>query len=286
MNNIKQEEIFTDNIDEEEYTLQDCIDDLNNKKNIIKKDNKDIPGTWEYEAEQKRINELNIKKNKIKKVKKNIKLQDNFDKNINNINENLLKDYENFDIVIECNNNQLKRQNNHLDLNEMSIKELLTTDITDTIYDKPIYITTEIYDNFDLFNEDLDKYELILFINLIHSCGEQYDLIDDEDIHIKKNIKKFYLNEFQTYFNNKYKDNTVFINEMNRNIKKFNYHYDKIYPVSILKNDNPTEYNRLKKNKSNLKTQYRKYLEGHDINTLKNIPALKMMIYIIESVNI
>ena len=113
------------------------------------------------------------------------------------------------------------------------------------------------------------------------------ELFDEHfEIPVMKNYKKFYEGDFNTYFNNKYKDNSVLNNEIMSRIKLFNYHYDKIYPHNFNRVDNPTEYNKVSKNKSNLKTQYRKYLEGNDISTLNNIPALKMIIYIIENVEI
>jgi hypothetical protein len=118
-----------------------------------------------------------------------------------------------------------------------------------------------------------------------HEIVDKYELYDENnDIHIIKNYKKFYEGDFSTYFNKTYKDNSVLNNEIMSRIKQFNYHYDKIYPHNYNKNDNPKEYNKVSKNKSNLKTQYRKYLEGADMDTLNNIPALKMIVYIIDNI--
>jgi len=121
----------------------------------------------------------------------------------------------------------------------------------------------------------------------IEENQEKYALYDEEhDIYDIKKYKLFYDNEFTQYFNNKYKENSTIINDKMSRLNLFNYHYDKIYPHNYNKVDNPKEYNNVSKNKSNLKTQYRKYLDGEDISKLKNIPALKMIIYIIENVTI
>jgi len=137
---------------------------------------------------------------------------------------------------------------------------------------------------YDLYPEYEQKY---MNNNNNNNKIDEYELYDeDNDIHIIKNYKKFYEGDFNTYFNNKYKGNSQLNNEIMGRIKLFNYHYDKIYPHTFTKNDNPKEYNKVSKNKSNLKTQYKKYLEGEDINTLNNIPDLKMIIYIIDNVEI
>ena len=153
------------------------------------------------------------------------------------------------------------------------------------IYDdnRHIYLTEELLDSIvdkkeDYKVVDLNTYKLILFLNVCYDekNNEKYELFDEHfEIPVMKNYKKFYEGDFNTYFNNKYKDNSVLNNEIMSRIKLFNYHYDKIYPHNFNRVDNPTEYNKVSKNKSNLKTQYRKYLEGNDITTLNNIPALK-----------
>jgi len=276
---------MSDSYSEQDFTLEDALSMVKPKWNpdpVIT-----YKQTWEIEDEKKQIEkQKKIQKNKLKPKKDKPKLNINFHNDIKNIDEKIIKDYKYFEINIEISYQGLKRQENHLDLNDMSIDKMLDLyTIYDTIYDKEIYITNEIYENYDLLNDDIDKYELILFINSIKGfCKNIEELFDEDGMPIKKRIIKYYKEVFSPYFKKLYKNNFLISNDTMRNIKSFNYHYDKIYPNEYKKQDNPKEYNRLVKNKSNLKTQYRKYLEGADINELNNIPALKMMIYIIDTI--
>jgi len=233
-----------------------------------------------------------IKKKKVI-VKKPLK-PINFEYDVQTIED----DYKYFNINFQPTNNNLRRQMIDMDINKLSFKSLFQFESHDNFensyYNKHIYLTQEILDSIvdtDYKQKivDLNTYKLILFINICkcEELQEKYELYDEHfDIPVIKNYKKFYEGDFNTYFNNKYKDNSVLNNEIMSRIKLFNYHYDKIYPHNFNRIDQPTEYNKVSKNKSNLKTQYRKYLEGNDISTLNNIPALKMIIYIIENVEI
>ena len=239
-----------------------------------------------------------IEKVALKKVKQPLK-PINFEYNIKSIDE----DYKHFNIEYQPNTTKLKLQNNHLNLNKMNIKSLFQFEIhenfEDSYYNNYIYLTEEILNNLVEDNKqneinDIDTYKMILFINVCknysnpykHEIVDKYELYDENsDTYTFKNYKKFYEGDFSTYFNNRYKDNSVFNTDIMSRIKQFNYHYDKIYPHNYNKNDNPKEYNKVSKNKSNLKTQYRKLLEGADINTLNNIPALRMIVYIIENID-
>ena len=214
-----------------------------------------------------------IKKKKV--IVKKPSKPNNFEYDVQTIED----DYKYFNIDFEPKNSNIKYQEKFVELNKMSFKALFQFE----------------HHNFEKKEDykvvDLNTYKLILFLNVCYDekNNEKYELFDEHfEIPVMKNYKKFYEGDFNTYFNNKYKDNSVLslnIEIMSR-IKLFNYHYDKIYPHNFNRVDNPTEYNKVSKNKSNLKTQYRKYLEGNDISTLNNIPALKMIIYIIENVEI
>jgi len=218
----------------------------------------------------------------------------NFEYDVQDIQE----DYKYFNINYKPSNSNITFQERYVDINKMSLKALFQFENHDNFensnYRRHIYLTQQILDSIvdtDYKQKivDLNTYKLILFLNVCNNeeYSEKYDLYDeDHDIYVIKNYKKFYEGDFNTYFNNKYKDNSQLNNEIMSRIKLFNYHYDKIYPHNFNRVDNPTEYNKVSKNKSNLKTQYRKYLEGNDINTLNNIPALKMIIYIIDNVEI
>jgi len=220
----------------------------------------------------------------------------NFPASYEYIIDNIKEDYEYFNISFTPTKSKIKCQSRYLELSKMSFKALFQFEVyenfEDSYYNKSIYLTKEILDDITNNTKDivnLNLYKLLLFINIckVEENQEKYDLYDEEhDIYDIKKYKLFYDNEFTQYFNNKYKENSTIINEKMSRLNLFNYHYDKIYPHNYNKVDNPKEYNNVSKNKSNLKTQYRKYLEGEDISKLKNIPALKMIIYIIENVNI
>tara|TARA_R110002012_G_scaffold10277_3_gene47395 strand:+ start:324 stop:971 length:648 start_codon:yes stop_codon:yes gene_type:complete len=211
---------------------------------------------------------------------------------MDSINKYIQEDYEHFNIDISSTKSKLKYQERNLKINKLSFVELFESikskDYTSSIYDRSIYLTQDILDAFikDDNIVDIEKYRIILFINSIKGgdADEEYELIDEETDEPKFNKFKSYKKIFDDYFDKRYKEKTIIDNEyiMSR-LHIFNYHYDKIYPHEFNKKDNPVEYNKVSKNKSNLKTQYKKYLEGEDINTLKNIPALKMMIYIIQN---
>tara|TARA_R110002126_G_C10438706_1_gene498753 strand:- start:385 stop:1161 length:777 start_codon:yes stop_codon:yes gene_type:complete len=232
-----------------------------------------------------------IKKKKV--IVKKPSKPNNFEYDVQTIED----DYKYFNIDFEPKNSNIKYQEKFVELNKMSFKALFQFEhhnFENSNYNRHIYLTEEILDSIvdkkeDYKVVDLNTYKLILFLNVCYDekNNEKYELFDEHfEIPVMKNYKKFYEGDFNTYFNNKYKDNSVLNNEIMSRIKLFNYHYDKIYPHNFNRVDNPTEYNKVSKNKSNLKTQYRKYLEGNDISTLNNIPALKMIIYIIENVEI
>ena len=83
---------------------------------------------------------------------------------------------------------------------------------------------------------------------------------------------------------NKKTNNTEYNLQKNmKDLKLFDYHYNIIFPCDCDKNDDAQLYNKLKKNKSNLRTQYRRYLEGIPLDKCKDIPKLTMMIYIINN---
>ena len=236
-----------------------------------------------------------IEKVALKKVKQPLK-PINFEYNIKSIDE----DYKHFNIQFQPSANNIRRQDIDCNVKNMKFKSLFQfeshNNFEDSYYNRFIYLTEDILNNLIEDNQqkeinDIDTYKLILFINVCknytsdNEIVDKYELYDETcDIHVIKNYKKFYDGDFSTYFNKTYKDNSVLNNEIMGRIKQFNYHYDKIYPHNFNKNDNPKEYNKVSKNKSNLKTQYRKYLEGNDMDTLNNIPALKMIIYIIDNI--
>ena len=71
-----------------------------------------------------------------------------------------------------------------------------------------------------------------------------------------------------------------------KGLKLFDIHYNHMFPCNCDKIDDRQLYNKLKKNKSNLRTEYKKYLDGVPLNECKDIPKLTMMIYIIKNVNL
>tara|TARA_R110000868_G_scaffold969_1_gene7304 strand:+ start:152 stop:865 length:714 start_codon:yes stop_codon:yes gene_type:complete len=233
-----------------------------------------------------------VKSNKI--VAKKKLLPANYEYVVNDIEE----DYKYFDIKFQPGPSYRTAQNNYLNIGVMSFKVLFQfqchENFEDSYYNKQIYLTEDILDSIiDSFDGhkilDVKTYKLLLFINVCKKdeIQDKYKLYDEEhDLYIIKNYMKYYEGDFSKYFDNRYKDYTIYKSDIMERIKLFNYHYDKIYPHSYNKHDNPKEYNKVSKNKSNLKTQYRKVLEGEDINTLNNIPALKMMIYIIQNIEI
>ena len=212
------------------------------------------------------------------------------------------KDYKHFNI-------EFQNKNNHedLDINNLSFKQLwsyMKNNYTKSVEysDKKIKINQFIYSVYDrhinltedILNEIIkdnviinkEKYKIILFINCINEeeIIDEYELFDeDTDLPNINNINEFQ-NIFNEYFDNTYKEKNTIDNEykMSR-LHLFDFHYAKIYPNNFNKKEHKTQYNTYARNKSNLKTQYKKYLEGEDIETLKNIPALKMMIYIIQN---
>lgn len=217
-------------------------------------------------------------------------MNNNFEYLVNTIQE----DYKHFNIDdIMPRKAKLKIQERHLDITKLKFKILFQFENHETFeesfYNRAIYLTKNILDKITDDNNniiDIETYKIILFINVCKTeeIVEEYELIDETfETFNFKNYKKFY-DIFTKYFDNKYKDKSIKENEIMSRIKIFDFHYDKIYPHNFNKKDNPVEYNKVSKNKSNLKTQYKKYLEGEDINNLKNIPALKMIIYIIDNV--
>lgn len=211
---------------------------------------------------------------------------------MDSINNLIQEDYEHFNIDIKSSKSKLKFQQRYLKINKLSFVELFESiknkEYNDSMYSSTIYLTQDILDLIvkDDNIVDIEKYKIILFINSIKGgdADEEYELIDEETDEPKLSKFKSYKKIFDEYFDKRYKEKTTIDNDyiMSR-LHIFNYHYDKIYPHEFNKRDNPVEYNKVSKNKSNLKTQYKKYLEGEDINNLKNIPALKMMIYIIQN---
>ncbi len=212
------------------------------------------------------------------------------------------KDYKHFNIEIQNKNNHedldinnlsFKQlwsymKNNYIVLDQGSNKKIKQNQFIDSVYDRHINLTEDILNEIikDNIIIDKEKYKIILFINCINEdeIVEEYDLFD-EDTCLPKlpNINEFqYI--FNEYFDNKYKEKNTIDNEykMSR-LHLFDFHYSKIYPNNFNKKEHKTQYNTYARNKSNLKTQYKKYLEGEDIDSLKNIPALKMMIYIIQN---
>jgi len=208
-------------------------------------------------------------------------------------NNNLIQeDYEHFNIN-KFNNSKIKNNNKrNLNIDKLSFTELFelikNNEFYTSNYDKGIYLTEDILnkiiENDIIINKEI--YKIILFINSYKSgdADEEYELFDEETDEPKFNKFKSYKKIFDEYFDKRYKEKNTIENEniMTR-LHIFNYHYDKIYPHNFNKRDNPNEYNKVSKNKSNLKTQYKKYLEGEKIENLKNIPALRMIIYIIEN---
>jgi len=211
---------------------------------------------------------------------------------MDSINKFIQEDYQHFDIDIQSSNSKLKYQSRYLKIEKLSFLELFelikNKNFESSVYDRSIYLTQNILDIFIKEDNivDLETYKIILFINSFKggNADEEYELFDEETEEPKLSNFKLYKKIFDDYFDKRYKEKTIIDNEyiMSR-LHIFNYHYDKIYPHEFNKKDNPIEYNKVSKNKSNLKTQYKKYLEGEDINNLKNIPALKMMIYIIQN---
>ena len=211
---------------------------------------------------------------------------------MDSINKYIHEDYQHFNIDIQFSKSKLKYQERYLKIDKLSFLELFESiknkNYNDTIYSSSIYLTQDILDLIvkDDNIVDIEKYKILLFINSIRGgdADEEYDLIDEETDEPKINKFKSYKKIFDEYFDKRYKEKTTIDNEyiMSR-LHLFNYHYDKIYPNNFNKKDHKTQYNTYARNKSNLKTQYKKYLEGEDIESLKNIPALKMMIYIIQN---
>lgn len=208
-------------------------------------------------------------------------------------NNNLIQeDYEYFNIN-KYENNKIKNNNRKgLNIDKLSFTELFelikNNNFRCSYYDKSIYLTQDILDkiieNDNIINKEI--YKIILFINSYNNgdAHEEYELFDEETDDPKFNKFKSYKKIFDEYFDKRYKEKNTIDNELiMTRLHIFNYHYDRIYPHNFNKRDNPNEYNNVSKNKSNLKTQYKKYLEGEKIENLKNIPALKMMIYIIEN---
>ena len=117
---------------------------------------------------------------------------------------------------------------------------------------------------------------------------------DNQDVNEITNVKEITSQSTQTHFvahttkppllKNKSSSNSEYnhIKKM-KDLRLFDYHYNIIFPCDYDKNDDPQIYNKLKKNKSNLRTQYKRYLEGVPLDKCKDIPKLSMMIYIINN---
>lgn len=74
------------------------------------------------------------------------------------------------------------------------------------------------------------------------------------------------------------------VNEITTQLKHFDKHYNIMFPCNCDKLTEAKEYNRQKKNKSNLRTEYKKYINGTSLRDCKDNSKLTMMIYILDNI--
>ena len=74
------------------------------------------------------------------------------------------------------------------------------------------------------------------------------------------------------------------VNEITTQLKHFDKHYNIMFPCDCDKLTEAKEYNRQKKNKSNLRTEYKKYINGTSLRDCKDNSKLTMMIYILDNI--
>jgi len=190
------------------------------------------------------------------------------------------------------NKNYIKR------LNEISLKGLFQVKDISTIradyegmnyrIQYPIYqLLVEDIMDIDLVNfNNIEKYRLILFINstiINNNSGMNTKFKKMED------YSNYYNNIFKPYFDNKYIIKEVSPIDIKMNM--FDTNYEMIFSTGLkmIKNpkgidiDNNKKYARQVSHKKALKKEYRRLLEGVDIEFLKNTYQLKMIKFIIDN---
>jgi len=78
---------------------------------------------------------------------------------------------------------------------------------------------------------------------------------------------------------------TKVVNEITTQLKHFDKHYNIMFPCNCDKITDAKEYNRQKKNKSNLRTEYKKHINGLSLRDCKDNSKLTMMVYIIDNIS-
>ena len=152
----------------------------------------------------------------------------------------------------------------------------------------PIYqLLVEDLMDIDLVNfNNIEKYRLILFINstiINNNSGMNTKFKKMED------YSNYYNNIFKPYFDNKYIIKEVSPIDIKMNV--FDTNYEMIFSTGLkmIKNpkgidiDNNKKYARQTTHKKALKKEYRRLLEGVDIEFLKNTYQLKMIKFIIDN---
>ena len=237
-----------------------------------------LNGIWRIQADRliQELKKLNIPQ-KIKRL--NIKTLE--DVNMFETNGNGLKMYasqDDYDKIYEWIKTDLENdtpseseseeetESEDEDVKEITNVKEITTTIRDILEsDKPVEITCEIETQTD--NPDVNE---ITNVKEITSQSTQ--------THFVAHTTKPPLLKNKSSSNSEYNH----IKKM-KDLRLFDYHYNIIFPCDYDKNDDPQIYNKLKKNKSNLRTQYKRYLEGVPLDKCKDIPKLSMMIYIINN---